>query len=98
MSSNKSNVRCLTRTERKQLTAFDCEECARYYQSLGLSDEQIEAKMKFCSRHRNAIEAEKTTDDYWDLDFPSSPEIRRRNLTKNCVKKASESKQNEKKA
>jgi hypothetical protein len=77
-----------TRAERKQLDAFDCDECTRYYQSLGLSEEQIRAKMSVCSRHRNALEAEKTNDEYWDLDFPSTPEIKRRNLTKNCVSKS----------
>lgn len=79
-----------TKAERKQMVAYDCEDCFKYYASLGLSEEEIRQKMNKCSRHRNQLEAEKekAPDSYWDLDFPTTPEIKRRNMMKDMTKKA----------
>ena len=69
------------------MVAFDCDDCFKYYASLGLTEEQIRQKMSNCSRHRNQREAEKPADNFWDLDFPTTPEIKRRNLMVDKTKK-----------
>lgn len=68
------------KAERKQINAHNCYECYNYYKKLNLTDEEIEQKMQNCSRHRAIVAPTKEPDHFWDLDFPSEEEIKKRKM------------------
>ncbi|RWS28621.1 uncharacterized protein B4U80_11174 [Leptotrombidium deliense] len=72
------------RDERKLLNGYDCKECADYYSSFGLSQEQLREKLNKCSRHRSQYSPPKTPPHFWDIDyFPSSPDFKENKRVKN---------------
>ncbi|GFS44693.1 DNA endonuclease RBBP8 [Trichonephila inaurata madagascariensis] len=66
------------KSERKQLNAFDCRECEKYYDDLGLSEEEKKKRMKNCSRHRSKFAPPATPEHFWELDFPDTQECKKR--------------------
>ncbi|GFU37408.1 DNA endonuclease RBBP8 [Nephila pilipes] len=66
------------KSERKQLNAFDCRECEKYYADLGLSEEEKQKRMKNCSRHRSKFAPPATPEHFWELDFPDTQECKAR--------------------
>lgn len=62
------------KAERKQLNGYSCSECAQYYSSFNLTEEELKKKLKDCSRHRDYHSPPKTPEHYWDTDFPSTQE------------------------
>ncbi|ELT92183.1 hypothetical protein CAPTEDRAFT_228270 [Capitella teleta] len=57
--------------ERRQLQAFSCSECKKYYELRGLDESDIQEKMKAC-RHRAKYIPPSTPEHYWSLDFPDT--------------------------
>ncbi|XP_052130519.1 DNA endonuclease RBBP8-like [Frankliniella occidentalis] len=59
--------------KRKALPGQTCDNCEEYYKSAGL-----EGIVNKCSRHRAEHPRVRTPKGMWDLDFPTTPELRAR--------------------
>lgn len=71
-----------TKTPRKlslrhQLPGYCCDQCKEYYDSLKLSPEELEKRLKLVSRHRTDP-GPKTPEFFWELDFPDDEECIKR--------------------
>lgn len=61
------------RIERAKMAGTTCWECEKYYGNLGLSDEELKARQKLCSRHRTEYnEKPSTPEGFWDPLFPDT--------------------------
>lgn len=80
------------KSERAKLVASLCEDCRGYYATYKhLSEEQLQEKLQQCSRHRGQVHKPPTPDNFWEVDFPSTPELKRRGYLKLRTKKRPES-------
>ncbi|XP_076755125.1 DNA endonuclease RBBP8 [Xylocopa sonorina] len=61
-------------SERAKMAGVSCWECKKYYDNLGLCEEEIEARQNQCSRHRTATRnvRESTPEGFWDPLFPET--------------------------
>ncbi|GBN25922.1 DNA endonuclease RBBP8 [Araneus ventricosus] len=66
------------KSERKQLTGFECKECEKYFADLGLSEEEKRERLNKCSRHRAKFPPPATPEHFWELDFPDTQECKAR--------------------
>ncbi|XP_055935186.1 uncharacterized protein LOC129965378 [Argiope bruennichi] len=66
------------KSERKQLTGFECKECEKYFSDLGLSEEEKRERLNKCSRHRAKFPPPATPEHFWELDFPDTQECKAR--------------------
>ncbi|KAK0170773.1 hypothetical protein PV328_008575 [Microctonus aethiopoides] len=61
------------KTLRAKLRGWDCENCANYYEKMGLSEKELQERKDQCSRHRsNFNERYYTPPGLWDLRFPDT--------------------------
>ncbi|XP_076291401.1 uncharacterized protein LOC143214351 [Lasioglossum baleicum] len=59
--------------ERAKMVGTTCWECEKYYGNLGLSDSEMKARQKLCSRHRIKYnEKQSTPAGFWDPLFPDT--------------------------
>lgn len=68
------------KSERKKLRGWDCKDCEKWYQNLGLNDEELQIRKNLTSRHRSEYnERCVTPEGFWNPNFsqplpPSSDE------------------------
>lgn len=61
------------RTERAKLAGWDCWECKKYYEGMGLNEEEIQMRKNQCSRHRaKCNERYNTPEGFWNPIFPDT--------------------------
>ncbi|KAK0178766.1 hypothetical protein PV327_007623 [Microctonus hyperodae] len=61
------------KTLRAKLRGWDCENCANYYEKMGLSEKELQERKDQCSRHRSKFnERYYTPPGLWDLRFPDT--------------------------
>jgi len=75
------------REERMKLKGYDCAECREYYRSKledGYTEEQIEAIINKCSRHRAVYKPPLTPEKFWDPDIIEGDPDDPRNKTQNA--------------
>lgn len=71
------------RIDRQRLKGFECQDCAKYYEDMGLSDSEKQRRMQQCSRHRAThAPAPCTPEHFWDLEFPETPVCKARGYIK----------------
>ncbi|PVD32223.1 hypothetical protein C0Q70_07655 [Pomacea canaliculata] len=68
--------------KRRQLNGFTCQECIKYYSSIGLSKKEIAVKANHCSRHRAYYNLPRTPENFWTVGFPDSQECEERGYQK----------------
>lgn len=62
-----------TKSEREKLNGVTCWECKEYYEALGLSEGEIQAKKNQCSRHRSFFpQRPPTPEGFWNHLFPDT--------------------------
>ncbi|XP_005107975.1 uncharacterized protein LOC101854667 [Aplysia californica] len=69
-------------SERNKLQGFSCKQCHDYYKNSGLSEEEMQQKMKECSRHRDKFRPPSTPEHFWSLGFPDTAEYSARESSK----------------
>jgi hypothetical protein len=62
------------KSERIKLLGYECKCCKEYYESLDLSDVELEERMNYCSRHRGNHRPPKTPEHFWEIGFPDAQE------------------------
>ena len=78
------------KSERSKLQGFSCADCANYYSTFEMTDSQVRDKIQLCSRHRATHERPPTPENFWEADFPSTPECERRGYFSSKAKHKSE--------
>ncbi|XP_048590660.1 uncharacterized protein LOC5504376 isoform X2 [Nematostella vectensis] len=69
--------------ERAKLNGYSCRECEQYYGSLNLPQEELQKRLKQCSRHRAKYSPPPSTPPgFWNLSFPDTQEY----MAKGCLK------------
>ncbi|CDW56499.1 DNA endonuclease RBBP8 [Trichuris trichiura] len=63
------------RIERKKLVGYSCNCCREYFESLNLSEKEAARRLKAVSRHRDFYVPPKSPDHFWEVSFPSTPEL-----------------------
>ncbi|KFD57126.1 hypothetical protein M514_02011 [Trichuris suis] len=63
------------RVERKKLVGYSCNCCRGYFESLNLSEKEAARRLKAVSRHRDFYVPPKSPDHFWEVSFPSTPEL-----------------------
>lgn len=62
--------------ERDKLNGYTCRECVQYYATDKINKEDLDKKLKLCSKHRHKYTPPPVTpDSFWRVSFPSSQEI-----------------------
>ncbi|CAH1772319.1 unnamed protein product [Owenia fusiformis] len=61
--------------ERRKLKGFCCKECAKYLDTLALTDSQKKERLKAQSRHRGQFEAPSTPEHFWSIGMQDTPEV-----------------------
>ncbi|KAK7863922.1 hypothetical protein R5R35_014486 [Gryllus longicercus] len=65
------------KSERQQLSGWDCENCRKYFEAAGggdITEEERKKIMDRCSRHRDKHPARpRTPPGFWDAEFPPTP-------------------------
>lgn len=74
--------------DRARLLAFECDQCRDYYATFELTEEELEVKLKECSRHRAKAAPSKSPEHFWEVDMPSTPECERRGYFKDKAKQS----------
>ena len=65
----------LKKEARLKLNGHTCEHCTAYYKADNLSPEELQEKLKHCSRHRGRYSPPPATQaSFWRADFPSTQE------------------------
>ncbi|CAL7947395.1 unnamed protein product [Xylocopa violacea] len=60
-------------SERAKMAGVSCWECRKYYDNLGLCEEEIKARQNQCSRHRTTRNIrESTPEGFWNPLFPET--------------------------
>ncbi|KRY37316.1 DNA endonuclease RBBP8 [Trichinella spiralis] len=69
-----------SKQERKKLHGHACHCCKNYVDKLYLDDEEKAKRLNEVGRHRALHPRPKTPEHFWDVGFPSTPEIEERSL------------------
>ncbi|KRY90864.1 DNA endonuclease RBBP8 [Trichinella pseudospiralis] len=80
-----------SKRERKKLHGHACHCCRNYVDKLYLDEEEKAKRLKEVGRHRALHPRPRTPEHFWDVGFPSTPEIEERSLIYrlNCLTKLS---------
>ena len=57
--------------ERKKLNAYECHECANWFDSLKLDEAERQKRLKNC-RHRLKYQPPNTPEHFWSIGFPDT--------------------------
>ncbi|KRZ61337.1 DNA endonuclease RBBP8 [Trichinella nativa] len=69
-----------SKQERKKLHGHSCHCCRNYVDKLYLDDEEKAKRLNEVGRHRALHPRPKSPEHFWDVGFPSTPEIEERSL------------------
>ena len=67
--------------ERRKLNAYACRDCEKWFDSLGLTLEEREKRMKNC-KHRAKYQTPSTPEHFWSIGFPDTQECYERGYIK----------------